>query len=176
MPTAKHEETRKRRSEEEGHSKNASENPGWRQCASRARRSGVRRHALRASASSRITDTSSTRSRAVCICDSRTRWWPAGGRRRRTRTAASFLRFFVSSTLTVGPSQRDCERRELGQSKQPHRVLLQDQRPHLIAYRNLFEVCEPSIGRDPRVVGSEQHFVFEHRVRVLDQRRREVFR
>src|SRR6476659_4989505 len=39
----------------------------------------VRRHALRPSVSQRITETSSTCSRAVRICDSLTACWPAGG-------------------------------------------------------------------------------------------------
>ena len=76
-------------------------------------RQRVRRHALRASESSRITDTSSTRSRAVCVCDFRTLWWPAGGRQRRTRTYSFVSSYLRSFDVTVGAVRLDSARRSV---------------------------------------------------------------
>jgi uncharacterized protein YfiM (DUF2279 family) len=205
VPTAKREETKKRRSEEEfltsrfqvsalftetrsradGFSSKSRRlealeeslrNPAGAQCASRAEKPASVAAGLPAGHQrARESQIQTARDRVLLVsvilelADARSAW-------RRTRTAASILRFFVPSTLTVCPLQRDCERRGLGQPEQPHGVLFQNQRPYFIANRNLLEIREPSIRRDPRIVGSEQDFVLEHRVRILNQRRREILR
>jgi len=49
----------------------------------------------------------------------------------------------------------------LVEPEQPDRVLLEDERPHLGLDADLVEVLEPSLRRDNRVIGAEQHFVLE---------------
>jgi hypothetical protein len=49
---------------------------------------------------------------------------------------------------TQGTPPGPTTRQPSAQPQQPHRVLLQDQRPHLIADRQLLEVRQPPIGRD----------------------------
>ena len=60
--------------------------------------------------------------------------------------------------------------------EQPHRVLFQNQRPHVILDTDLLEIRQPAIRRQQRVVRPEQHLCFEQRVGVLNQRRREILR
>src|ERR1700729_93583 len=55
------------------------------------------------------------------------------------------------------------------QTEQARGVLLEHQRPHLVADRQLLEILQPAVGRDQREVRSEQHLVAQPRVRVLDE-------
>ena len=74
--------------------------------------------------------------------------------------------WFTIEQSEVGP---------LAQSEKPHRVFLQDERPHLRLDVEALEVGEPAIRRDDRVVGAEQHPLAQQRVRILDEVRWEVF-
>src|SRR3977135_4505439 len=73
---------------------------------------------------------------------------------------------------TRGGSKAVC----LLQPEQAHRVLLQDERPHLVADGDLLEIGKPGSGRQHPVVGSEPPLVLEERIRIPDKRRREVLR
>ena len=43
----------------------------------------------------------------------------------------------------------------------PHRVFLQDQRAHFVPYRDFFEVGQPAVRSDQRVVGAEEYLLLE---------------
>ena len=96
----------------------------------------------------------------------------SGGRsvfRRRNRRRAKW----IPSSRESEPLANCCF---LSQPEQPPGVLLHDQRPDLVADRDLLEVGHPPVRRQQRVVGPEQHLVLQQRVRVLNQVRREILR
>src|SRR6476660_7972505 len=47
-------------------------------------------------------------------------------------------------------------------------ILLQDQRTNLFPNRDLFKISHPAVGRNPRIIRSEQNFVLQKGIGILD--------
>jgi len=51
--------------------------------------------------------------------------------------------------------------RPRSEPEQPDRVLFENERPHFVFDRDLFEIGQPAVGRQQRIVRAEQHLVLQ---------------
>src|SRR5436305_4825821 len=93
---------------------------------------------------------------------------------RETRRRSPSMNGSVSTPIPSGWADTTASCGSGSEPQQARRVLLDHERADLVLDVELLEVREPTVGRDQREVGAEEHLVLQAGVRVLDQNRREV--